>query len=98
MLPSAKTAKWMRSNVPGVHIPDEIIKRQEQADKPKQEGRKICAEIIQELKEIDGVAGVHIMAYRQEKWVGDVVKRSRVLGNRKPWAPEKSFADIQATS
>ena len=98
VLPSAKTAKWMRSNVPGVHIPDEINKRQEQADKPKQEGRKICAEIIQELKEIDGVAGVHIMAYRQEKWVGDVVKRSRVLGNRKPWAPEKSFADIQATS
>ena len=96
ILPSAKTAKWMRSNVPGVHIPDEIIRRQEQAEKPKLEGRKICAEIMQQVKEIDGVAGVHVMAYRQEKWVGDVVKRSGVLGGRKPWAPEKSFADIQA--
>jgi len=86
----------MRSNVPGVHIPDEIIKRQEQSDKPKLEGRKICAEIMQQVKEIDGVSGVHIMAYRQEKWVGDVVKRSGVLEGRKPWSPEKSFADIQA--
>lgn len=98
LLPSAKTAKWMRSNVPGVHIPDDIIRRQEQADKPKREGRKICVEIMQQVKEIKGVSGVHLMAYRQEKWVGDVVKRSGVLGGRKPWTPEKSFADIQAIS
>jgi len=96
ILPSAKTAKWMRANVPGVHIPDEIITRLDQAEKPKLEGRKICAEIMQQVKEIDGVAGVHVMAYRQEKWVGNVVKRSGVLGNRKPWAPEKSFVNIQA--
>ncbi len=95
VLSSAKTARWMRENVPGVYIPDEIIRRQEQADKPKLEGRKICAEIMQQVKEIDGIAGVHVMAYRQEKWVGDVVKRSGVLGGRKPWAPERSFAEIQ---
>lgn len=98
VLPSAKTAKWMRSNVPGVHIPDEIIRRQEQAEKPKLEGRKICAEIMQQIKEIDGVAGIHVMAYRQEKWVGDVVKRSGVLGGRKPWSPKSSLTDIQSIS
>jgi len=96
VLPSARTAKWMRDNVPGVHIPDDIIIRLDQAEKPKLEGRKICAEIMQQVKEIEGVSGVHVMAYRQEKWVGNVVKRSGVLDGRKPWAPEKSFADIQA--
>lgn len=88
ILASAKTAEWMRSNVPGVHIPDHIVSRLKQADKPKLEGRKICAELMQEIKEIDGVAGIHLMAYRQEKWVGDVVIRSGVLGDRQPWSPQ----------
>ncbi len=98
VLPSAKTAAWMRANVPGVHIPDDIIKRLEQAEKPKLEGRKICAEIMQQVKEIDGAAGVHVMAYRQEKWVGDVVKRSGVLGDRKPWSPEDHSTSIGTVS
>ena len=89
VLPSALTASWMRENVPGVHIPDAIIDRLEQSKKPKNEGRDICVEMIQQLKEIPGVKGVHVMAYRQEKWVGDVVKRSGVLEGRKPWQPEK---------
>ncbi len=89
VLPSAKTANWMRENVPGVHIPDRIIKRLKDADKPLREGRKICVELMQEIKEIAGVSGVHVMAYRQEKWVGDVVKRSGVLDGRVPWSPHK---------
>ena len=88
VLPSARTAKWMRENVPGVHIPDSIIKRLEGADKPLREGRNICIEMMQQLKETAGVSGVHVMAYRQEKWVKDVVKRSGVLDGRVPWAPE----------
>ena len=87
IIASAKTASWMRDNVPGVHIPDHIIKRLKDADKPAREGRLICAELMQEMKEIEGVSGVHLMAYRQEKWVGDVVKRSKVLGDRMPWSP-----------
>jgi len=78
----------MRNNVPGVHIPDSIIKRLNDANKPLREGRDICVEIMQEIKEIPGVSGVHVMAYRQEKWVGDVVKRSGVLGERTPWSPD----------
>lgn len=88
VLPSARTANWMRNNVPGVHIPDSIIKRLNDANKPLREGRDICVEIMQEIKEIPGVSGVHVMAYRQEKWVGDVVKRSGVLGERTPWSPD----------
>lgn len=87
VLPSAKTASWMRANVPGVHIPDSIIARMKGADKPQREGRNICVELMQQIKEIPGCSGVHVMAYRQEKWVGDVVKRSGVLGDRTPWSP-----------
>ncbi len=89
ILPSARTASWMRDNVPGVHIPDSIIKRLKGADKPQAEGRAICVEMMQKIKEIDGVSGIHVMAYRQEKWVGSVVKKSGVLAGRKPWTPKQ---------
>lgn len=88
VLPSARTASWMRDNVPGVHIPDSVIKRLNDADKPLREGRNICVELMQEIKEIPGVSGIHVMAYRQEKWVGDVVKKSGVLAGRTPWSPD----------
>ncbi|MEP1229524.1 MAG: methylenetetrahydrofolate reductase, partial [Litorimonas sp.] len=94
IIPSAKTAIWMRENVPGVHISDHIIKRLKDADKPAHEGRLICAEMMQEMKEIEGVSGIHLMAYRQEKWVGDVVKSSKVLGPRIPWSPGNDVAKI----
>jgi len=86
VLASAKTAKWLRSAIPGVHIPDQIIRRLEQAEKPKAEGRAIAIELMQQLAEIEGIAGVHLMAYKQEEWVGEIVARSGVLGSRKPWA------------
>lgn len=85
---SAKTAKWIRSNVPGVHIPDDIIKRLEGAEKPKKEGQKICIELMQQIKEIKGVAGVHVMAYRQEEAVAEIVHESGVLKDRRPWTRE----------
>ncbi|MBL4854293.1 MAG: methylenetetrahydrofolate reductase [Robiginitomaculum sp.] len=88
-LPSAATARWLRTHIPGVHIPDEIIKRLESAEKPKLEGRKICIEMMQQLKEVEGVKGVHLMAYRQEKHVRSIVQKSGVLGGRKPWRSER---------
>ena len=88
-LASAKTAKWLRKNVPGVHIPDTIIRRLESAENQKLEGQKICVELMQEVKEIEGVSGVHIMAYRQEEYVAEMVKTSGVLDGRIPWAPKR---------
>ena len=94
-LASARTALWIRSNVPGVHIPDAIIKRLEGASEPKLEGRKICVELIQRIREIEGVSGVHIMAYRQESAVAEIVQQSGVLAGRVPWYPG---CDVQSSS
>jgi methylenetetrahydrofolate reductase (NADPH) len=81
-LASAKTARWMRSNVPGVHIPDSVIDRLEKAAKPGEEGKKLCIELIQEIREIEGVAGVHLMAYRREHLVGEIIEESGIRKER----------------
>jgi methylenetetrahydrofolate reductase (NADPH) len=81
-LASAKAARWMRSNVPGIHIPDHIIARMEDAENPSEMGKRICIELMQQLREIKGVAGVHIMAYRREKLVSSIVLESGVLAGR----------------
>ena len=92
-LASARTANWMRNNVPGVHIPDAIIKRLEGADDQKAEGISLCVELIQEVQEIEGVNGVHIMAYKQEHNVPEIVRRSGILGDRVPWHPKQFPGD-----
>ena len=86
-LASARAAEWIRNNVPGIHIPDEVITRLKGAEKQKREGVQLCIELIQEIKQIEGVSGVHIMAYRQEEGVAEIVDRSGVLEGRVPWYP-----------
>ncbi|MDA5095578.1 methylenetetrahydrofolate reductase [Aliiroseovarius sp. KMU-50] len=81
-LASARAARWMRSNVPGIHIPDDVIKRMEGAEKPGAEGKKICIELIQQIREIAGVSGVHVMAYRKEHQVSEIIHESGILGTR----------------
>ena len=90
---SAKTARWIRSNVPGIHIPDSVIKRLEGAQDQKKEGKQLCIDIINEVKEIEGVSGVHVMAYRQEEYVAEIVHESGVLKGRRPWKPETTPTD-----
>ncbi len=84
-LASAKTARWMRANVAGVHIPDAVVARLEGAKDQRAEGKRICIEMIQQLRETKGVAGVHVMAYRQERYVSEIVHESGVLKGRAPW-------------
>jgi methylenetetrahydrofolate reductase (NADPH) len=86
-LRSAKAAEWIRTHVPGVHIPDALIKRLAGASDPAREGRNVCIELIQEIRAIKGVHGVHLMAYRQEESVAEIIDRSGVLGGRVPWYP-----------
>lgn len=88
-LASARAAGWIRENVPGVHIPDTVIDRLRTASKPRQEGKKLCMELIQQIREIEGVAGVHVMAYRQEETVAEIIDASGVLEGRVPWYPGK---------
>ena len=84
-LASAKTARWMRAHVPGVHVPDAVVERIERAGGPKEqkaEGKRLCVELIQRVREIQGVHGVHVMAYRQEEYVSEIIKASGVLEGR----------------
>jgi methylenetetrahydrofolate reductase (NADPH) len=89
-LRSAKAAEWMRAHVPGMHVPDALIARLAGASDQAREGRNLCVELIQELRTIKGVSGVHVMAYRQEESVAEVIERSGVLAGRRPWQPEHS--------
>jgi methylenetetrahydrofolate reductase (NADPH) len=88
-LRSAKTAEWMRKNVPGMHVPDPVIERLSGAQDQAREGRNICIELIEEIRTMKGINGVHIMAYRQEESVAEIVDRSNVLDGRSPWYPER---------
>ena len=81
-LASARAARWMRSNVPGIHVPDSLIDRMEKAEKPGREGKRICIELIQQIREIAGVSGVHVMAYRKEHQVSEIILESGVLNDR----------------
>jgi 5,10-methylenetetrahydrofolate reductase len=83
-------AKYMRDRVPGMDVPDEIVERMEAAGKDiedkkersaarRAEGIRICIELIEEMKQIEGVAGVHIMAIEWEEAVKDIVEGAGLL-------------------
>ncbi|MDZ7844116.1 MAG: methylenetetrahydrofolate reductase [Anaerolineales bacterium] len=90
-LRSERAAEYMRTKVPGVVIPDEIVDRLRQApsEKKQEVGKQICVEIIQQVREIEGVAGIHVMAYRQEELVAEIIEEAGLLPRpRQPKAPE----------
>jgi methylenetetrahydrofolate reductase (NADPH) len=93
-LNSHRAARWIRDNVPGVHIPDYVIKRLEGAERPKLEGRRLCMELIQQIREIEGVAGVHVMAYRQEEALAEIIDASGVLAGRVPCSPAAKATSV----
>jgi methylenetetrahydrofolate reductase (NADPH) len=80
-LKSAGMAKHMKKNVPGMDVPDVLIDRLSGVPKEKQaeEGIKICVEMIQQLKEVKGVRGVHIMAIEWEQKVPEIAKAAGLL-------------------
>jgi methylenetetrahydrofolate reductase (NADPH) len=77
-------AKYMKKNVPGMDVPDEIIKRLEGAEKKKAEGINICLEVIERVKKIEGVAGIHIMAVEWEEIVPEITERAGLLPRPTP--------------
>jgi methylenetetrahydrofolate reductase (NADPH) len=77
-LKSAGMARYMKNKVPGMDVPQALIDRmaaKSKEDQP-QEGVKICIETIQELKEVEGVAGFHIMAIEWEQKVPEIVEKA----------------------
>jgi methylenetetrahydrofolate reductase (NADPH) len=75
---SAGMARYMKNRVPGMDVPDEVVKRMADTPKEKQpeEGIKICIESIERLKALEGVAGFHIMAIEWEEKVPEIVEKS----------------------
>ena len=74
-------AKYMATKVPGLDVPEEILERMRKTPKGEraEEGKKICVEIIQQVREIPGVRGVHIMAIEWEEAVPEIVERAGLL-------------------
>jgi methylenetetrahydrofolate reductase (NADPH) len=75
---SVGMARYMKNRVPGMDVPDEIVKRLADTPKEKQaeEGINICVEAIERLKDVKGVAGFHIMAIEWEEKVPEIVERA----------------------
>jgi len=76
---SAGMARYMRDYVSGVSVPDDLVTRMEEAETAKDEGVRIPLEIIEQLKEIPGVHGIHIMAVGWEDIVPEIVERAGLL-------------------
>lgn len=79
-LKSAGMADYLNAKVPGVVVPQPIIERIKGVpkDRAAAEGIEICCEIINELKNIDGVNGIHIMAIEWEHRVREIVERAKL--------------------
>ncbi|HIC95173.1 TPA: methylenetetrahydrofolate reductase [Candidatus Bipolaricaulota bacterium] len=76
---SAGMARYMRDYVAGVLVPDEVVRRMEDAKDAKEEGIAISLEIIEQILEIPGVHGIHIMAVGWEEVIPEIVSRARLL-------------------
>jgi methylenetetrahydrofolate reductase (NADPH) len=74
-------ANYMKKSVPGMDVPDDIIARLRGVDKKQyaEEGIKIAIEQMREMKEIPGVAGVHLMAIEWEHMVPEIMQRAGFL-------------------
>jgi methylenetetrahydrofolate reductase (NADPH) len=79
-LKSLKVAQYMNNEVPGVFIPEKILKRMEAAgDKAEEEGFQIALELIESIKQKQGVNGIHIMAVGWEEIVPRLVTQAGLL-------------------
>jgi methylenetetrahydrofolate reductase (NADPH) len=80
-LKSAGMAKFMKKNVAGMDIPDEVIKRIAAVPKEEQaqKGIDMAVEAILRLRQVEGVRGVHIMAIEWERKVPEIAKKSGLL-------------------
>jgi methylenetetrahydrofolate reductase (NADPH) len=75
---SLRAYEFIRSSVPGVHVPEEVGRRLRgvPADRVAAEGVALCVETIQQLREIPGVAGVHVMAFGHERGIPEILERA----------------------
>jgi methylenetetrahydrofolate reductase (NADPH) len=77
---SLRALEHMRNEVPGMYVPESVVQRLRgvPTDRIQAEGIALCAEIIQQVREIPGVAGVHVMAFSWEDAVPEILQRAGV--------------------
>ena len=75
-LASAKSAIWMRHHVPGMCVPDVLINRLQNARNEAEEGKRLCIDLIRAISKVEGIAGVHVMAHKNDKLLAEVIKES----------------------
>jgi 5,10-methylenetetrahydrofolate reductase len=76
---SAASARFMREHLPGVMVQDEVIRRLEGAEDPVEEGVRITVDVVKRLREIEGMAGVHVMGLGREESVRRVIEEAGLL-------------------
>ncbi|MBN1456634.1 MAG: methylenetetrahydrofolate reductase [Sedimentisphaerales bacterium] len=76
---SAGMLKYMNASVPGIEVPDEMIQRMKDSADPKEEGIKITLELIDGVKNLSGIKGVHLQAIEAEELLPDVIKAAGLL-------------------
>jgi len=87
-------ARYMKKSVPGMDVPDSVIQRLRDAGDKQEEGIRICVDIINQVREIKGVAGVHVMAIEWESAVPEILSRAK-LGSRPVFAEEAAPAPVK---
>ena len=87
---SVGAARYMKTKVPGMDVPDWVVERMAGVAKEeaKKEGIRVCVDIIKQVKQIEGVAGVHIMAIEWEEAVAEIVEAAGLLPRPKIEEPQ----------
>jgi methylenetetrahydrofolate reductase (NADPH) len=95
-LKSPRMARYMQSSVPGLILPEALAQRMEAADDPQEEGIAIAVETIQAIREIPGIAGIHLMPVAWESVIPQVVERAGL--SSRPTVAEADVATDSAAS
>jgi hypothetical protein len=84
---SAASVRYLRDQVPGIDIPEEVVTRMEAVPKERQaeEGLQICLELVEQVRATAGVSGIHLMSIKQERAILRLVEESGLLP--RPAAP-----------
>jgi 5,10-methylenetetrahydrofolate reductase len=77
-LSSAKSLRRMIQHVPGVHIPESVLQRIAGAENQKVEAKTVLVETMRAVSEIEGVAGVHLMGYRNDDMLAEAIAESEI--------------------
>jgi methylenetetrahydrofolate reductase (NADPH) len=73
VLSTARALRWMADHVPGVNVPVSVTERIAAAADQRLEGKRFCIETIRSIRNIEGVAGVHLMGYKNEDVLAQII-------------------------